>query len=114
MKGNEKTLSVLYLLLENELNAINQYIVLNNGGEKQDISNLLNENRKVMNVMQRAKWLIKQIIYLDGSSNVSKFIALKFDITGSKLFRMEEGHIDWAEMQRLQTVQMDMGKYSCN
>lgn len=114
MKENEKLLSVLYLLLEDEFSAINQHIVYFERCEKQNISKLLKANRKAMNAMRHAEWLIKRIICIDGASTVSKLIALKFAISGSELFKMEEGHIDWVQMQRLQTVQMNMGKYSYN
>ena len=89
MKENEKLLSVLYLLLEDELSAVNQYIIDSEKCKNLRIGDLLIANKKAMESMRHAEWLIKRIVHFDGASTVSKLIALKFDTTGSELISKE-------------------------
>ena len=85
MKENEKLLSVLYLLLDDELSAVSQYIIDSEKCKNPKIGDLLRSNKKAMEAMRHAEWLIKRIILFDGASNVAKLIASKFDTTGSEL-----------------------------
>lgn len=93
MKENEKLLSVLYLLLEDELSAVNQYIINSEKCKNLKIGDLLRANKKAMEAMRHAEWLIKRIVYFDGASAVSKLIALKFDTTSSDLISKENDDV---------------------
>jgi len=62
MKGNDELLTVLYLLLVDELAAVNHHYEM---CDSQDSCNLLISIRKNgKNVMQDAEWLIDRIVFL--------------------------------------------------
>ena len=66
MKGNDKLLTVLYLLLVDELAAVNRHYDM---CENQESCNLLISIRKKgRNEMQDAEWLIDRIVLLVDSS----------------------------------------------
>ncbi len=149
MKGNEKLISVLNKHLSEELSAVNQYMVhsemCGNWGYKKLH---LAIRKQAMDEMHHAEWLIKRIIFLNGSPNVSKLnaiktsksvpemikndknnehdavhmynsaIALAHEVGDegtanllTKILKMEEGHVDWAESQDAQIEQMGLENY---
>src|SRR5450759_1827875 len=140
MKGNEKLLTVLNSLLAEELTAINQYMVHSEMCENWGYDKLHMAIRKqAMDEMHHAEWLIERIIFLDGGKTVSEMIsnddkdeleavhayneaiklAREVDDQGSvdlltKILKMEEGHVDWAEIQHAQIEQMGIENYLVN
>jgi bacterioferritin len=152
MKGHEKLLAVLNQLLADELSAISQYMVhselcANWGYERlhQAIEKQAREE------MHHAEWLIRRIIFLEGTPVVSRLNPIKIgqtvpDMVGNdekaeraavrayndaialarkladqatadlllQILKMEEGHADWAEMQRAQIEQMGLENYLAN
>lgn len=152
MKGNEKLITVLNLLLVDELTAINQYIVHSEMCENWGFGKLhMAIKKQAMDEMHHAKWLIERIIFLDGSPTVSKLNSVKIGKTVpemiindetdeldavssynsaiklarevedqgtvdilSKILKMEEDHVDWAEIQQTQIKQMGLENYLAN
>ena len=78
MKGNKKLLTVLNLLLTDELTAINQYMVHSEMCENWGYAKLHMAIRKqAMDEMHHAEWLIERIIFLDDSPTVSKLNTIR-------------------------------------
>jgi bacterioferritin (cytochrome b1) len=88
MKGNEKLLAVLERLLDDELTAINQYMVhsemINNGTSDELVA------------VRSYNEAIKMARSVDDQGTVDLF---------SKILKMEEGYVDWAEIQCAQIEQ---------
>ena len=152
MKGNEKLVIVLKLLLADELTVINQYIVQSEMCKNWGYCKLfLAMKKQAIDEMHHAEWLIERILFLEGSPTVSNLNPLRIgktvsemisndDITelkvvreyndaiklahevadeGSvelltKILKMEEGHVDWVEIQRAQIEQMGIENYLVN
>ena len=149
MKGNEKLISALNLLLADELTAINQYMVHSEMCENWGYGKLYKAIRKqAMDEMHHAEWLIERILFFEGSPTVSILNPMKIGKTVpeiirndngdelvavyaynnaiklahevndqgtvellTKILKMEEGHVDWAEIQRAQIDQMGLEIY---
>ena len=149
MKGNKKLLTVLNLLLADELTVVNQYMVHSEMCENWGYNKLHKAIRKqAMDEMHHAEWLIERIIFFDGAPTVSKLNSMKIGKTVSemisydhnnelkvvreyneaiklahevddqgsvdlliKILKMEEGHVDWAEIQLAQIEQMGIENY---
>ena len=152
MKGNKKLLAVLNQLLADELTAINQYMVHSEMCDNWGFGKLHQAiEKQAMDEMHHAEWLIRRIIFLDGTPVVSKLNPMKIGTTvldmvandqeaelgavraynaaialahevGDQasvdllvhILKMEEGHVDWAEIQRAQIEQMGMENYLTN
>jgi bacterioferritin len=152
MKGNEQLLTVLNQLLADELTAISQYMVHSEMCDSWGYDKLHKAiERQAMDEMHHAEWLIRRIIFLEGTPVISKLnpieigqtvvemvgndqeaelaavraynqaIAMARDAgdqaTGDlllQILKMEEGHADWAEMQRAQIEQMGLQNYLAN
>jgi bacterioferritin len=152
MKGNENVLAALNQLLADELTAISQYMVHSemcaNWGYEQLHKAI---EKQAHDEMHHAEWLIRRIIFLEGTPVVSHLHAIKIGRTVSDMvsndqaaeraavqsynaaiglahqmadqatadlltdiLKMEEGHADWAEMQRAQIEQMGVENYLAN
>ncbi len=152
MKGNAKVIDVLNKMLAEELTAINQYVVHAELCENWGYGKLHEAiERQAMDEMHHAEWLIRRIIFLEGSPTVSKLNPMKIgknvqEMIGNdadaekdaviaynaaieiarkasdqatadllaKILKMEEDHVDWAEMQRDQIAQMGIQNYLSN
>ena len=152
MKGNEKLLTVLNQLLADELTAISQYMVHSEMCDSWGYDKLHKAiERQAMDEMHHAEWLIRRIIFLEGTPIISKLNPVKIgqtvlemvgndqeaeltavraynqaiqmareagdQATGDlllQILKMEEGHADWAEMQRAQIEQMGLQNYLAN
>jgi bacterioferritin len=152
MKGNAKLVKLLNELLADELTAISQYMVHsemcdNWGYEK--LHKAIESQAK--DEMHHAEWLIRRIIFLEGTPVVAKLnpiqigqtvaemvnndqkaelaavraynaaISLAHEVADqatadllTQILKMEEGHADWAEMQRAQIKQMGLDNYLTN
>ena len=152
MKGNEQLLTVLNQLLADELTAISQYMVHSEMCDNWGYDKLHKAiERQAMDEMHHAEWLIRRIIFLEGTPVISKLNPIKIgqtvvDMVGNdqeaevaavrayneaiamargagdqatadlllQILKMEEGHADWAEMQRAQIEQMGLQNYLAN
>jgi bacterioferritin len=78
MKGNEKILTTLNQLLADELTAINQYMVHSEMCDNWGYERLHKAfEKKAMDEMHHAEWLIQRILFLEGSPSVSKLNAIQ-------------------------------------
>ena len=149
MKGNKKLIDTLNRLLSDELTAISQYMVHSEMCDNWGYDKLHKAiEKQAMDEMHHAEWLIKRILFLEGTPAVSKLnpikigktiteivgndqdaeldavrsynsaIALARDVSDqatadllAQILKMEEGHVDWAEIQRTQIEQMGMETY---
>lgn len=149
MKGHKKIIDTLNELLRDELTAINQYMVHAKMCENWGYQKLYKViEKKAVDEMHHAEWLIERILFLEGTPNVSKLdpmkigqsvpeiinndlqaelmavpaynkaIALAHEVADQatvdlliKILRMEEGHVDWAEIQQAQIEQMGLENY---
>ena len=152
MKGNEQLLTVLNQLLADELTAISQYMVHSEMCDSWGYDKLHKAiERQAKDEMHHAEWLIRRIIFLEGTPVISKLNPIKIgqsvvDMVGNdqeaevaavraynqaiamardagdqatadlllQILKMEEGHADWAEMQRAQIEQMGLQNYLTN
>ena len=152
MKGDEQLLTVLNQLLADELTAISQYMVHSEMCDSWGYDKLHKAiEHQAMDEMHHAEWLIRRIIFLEGTPVISKPNPIKIgqtvlDIVGNdqeaelaavraynqaiamareagdqatgdlllQILKMEEGHADWAEMQRAQIEQMGVQNYLAN
>ena len=152
MKGNEKLLTVLNQLLADELTAISQYMVHSEMCDNWGYDKLHKAiEKQATDEMHHAEWLIRRIIFLDGTPVVSKLNPIRIGTTVPEMvtndqrdelsavrayndaialarevgdqasvdlltdiLKMEEGHEDWAEMQRAQIEQMGLENYLTN
>ena len=152
MKGNEQLLTVLNQLLADELTAISQYMVHSEMCDSWGYDKLHKAiERQAMDEMHHAEWLIRRIIFLEGTPVITKLNPITIgqtvlDIVGNdqeaelaavraynqaiamareagdqatgdlllQILKMEEGHADWAEMQRAQIEQMGLQNYLAN
>jgi bacterioferritin len=152
VKGDAKLLTVLNRLLADELTAISQYMVHAEMCDNWGYDTLHKAiERQAMDEMHHAEWLIRRIIFLEGTPVVSELNPMKIgqtvlDMVGNdqeaelaairayneaiatardaadqstadlllQILKMEEGHADWAEMQRAQIEQMGLENYLAN
>ena len=152
MRSNEKLLQTLNQLLADELTAISQYMVHSEMCDNWGYDKLHNAiEKQALDEMHHAEWLIRRIIFLEGTPVVAKLnfieigrtvsdmvcndqkaeveavhaynvaIGLARDVADqatadllSQILKMEEGHVDWAEMQRSQIEQMGLENYLAN
>jgi bacterioferritin len=152
MKGNEKLLAVLNQLLADELTAISQYMVHSEMCDNWGYDKLHKAiEKQAMDEMHHAEWLIRRIIFLEGTPVVARLNPIRIGQTVSdmvcndqeaelaavrayndaiglahevadqatadlllQILKMEEGHSDWAEMQRAQIKQMGVENYLAN
>lgn len=152
MKGNKKLLTALNQLLADELTAISQYMVHSEMCDNWGYDKLHKAiEAQAKDEMHHAEWLIKRIIFLEGTPVVAKLnlmkigtsvlemvtndqaaevgavrayndaIALAHEVGDqssadllTRILKMEEGHIDWAEIQRSQIEQMGLENYLAN
>lgn len=78
MKGNEKLLKVLNELLADELTAISQYMVHSEMCDNWGYEKLHKAiEKKAIDEMHHAEWLIQRIIFLEGLPVVSNLNAMK-------------------------------------
>jgi bacterioferritin len=78
MKGNEKLLTVLNQLLADELTAISQYMVHSEMCDNWGYDKLHKAiERQAMDEMHHAEWLIRRIIFLEGTPVISKLNPIK-------------------------------------
>lgn len=149
MKGNKKLLTVLNQLLADELTAINQNVVHSEMCDSWGYDKLHKAiEKQARDEMHHAVWLIKRIIFLEGTPDVSKLnpitigtnvlemimndqqaevaavrayndaIAVAHEVGDQssvelliRILKMEEGHEDWAAIQRAQIDQMGLENY---
>jgi bacterioferritin len=149
MKGNKKLIDTLNRLLADELTAISQYMVHSEMCENWGYDKLDKAiEKQAMDEMHHAEWLIRRILFLEGTPAVSKLNPIKIgktvtDIVGNdqeaelravrsynsaitlardvadqatadllaQILKMEEGHVDWGEIQRSQIEQMGLETY---
>jgi len=131
MKGNEKLLIELNSLLKDKLTVINQYKVHSEMCKNWGYGKLhLAIRKQAVDEMHHVEWLIERINFLNGLPTVSKLNTIKIGKTVSTMINndkvdeldaasiyndrirlvrevedqgtMEEGHVDWAEIQRIQ------------
>lgn len=152
MKGNAKLIGVLNELLADELTAISQYMVHSEMCDSWGYEKLHKAiEKKAIDEMHHAEWLIQRILFLEGIPVVNKLKDMKIgknvqEIVGNdeqaeadaiksynvaiklchevddqstadlltKILKMEEGHVDWAEVQREQIAQMGLSAYLSN
>jgi bacterioferritin len=152
MKGNHKLVKVLNELLADELTAISQYMVHSEMCENWGYEKLHKAiESQAKDEMHHAEWLIRRVIFLEGTPVVSKLNPIKIGQTVLEMvsndqeaesaavcaynaaidlarevadqatadlliqiLKMEEGHMDWAEIQRAQIEQMGLENYLSN
>jgi bacterioferritin len=86
MKGNEKLIAVLNQLLADELTAISQYMVHSEMCENWGYDKLHKAiEQQAMDEMHHAEWLIRRIIFLEGTPVVSKLNPIKIGQTVSAM-----------------------------
>ncbi len=86
MKGNEKVLKVLNQLLAEELTAINQYMVHAEMCDNWGYDKLHKAiEKRAIDEMHHAEWLIGRILFLEGTPVVSKLNPIKIGKTVPEL-----------------------------
>ncbi len=82
MKGNEKLIKVLNDLLADELTAISQYMVHSEMCDNWGYGKLHKDiEKKAIDEMHHAEWLIGRILFLEGMPIVSKLNEMKIGKT---------------------------------
>ncbi len=82
MKGNAKLIEVLNDLLSDELTAVNQYMLHSEMCAHWGFHALHAEiERRAIDEMKHAEWLISRILFLEGTPNVSKYKEIKIGKT---------------------------------
>ncbi|MCS7337796.1 MAG: bacterioferritin [Verrucomicrobiae bacterium] len=82
MKGNEKVLEALNQLLADELTAINQYMVHAEMCDNWAYEKLHKAiEKRAIDEMHHAEWLISRILFLEGTPIVSKLNPMKIGKT---------------------------------
>jgi len=152
MKGHPDIINTLNGLLSDELTAINQYMVHSEMCDNWGYDKLHKAiEKQAMDEMHHAEWLIRRIIFLEGTPAVARLNPIKIgqtvpNMVGNdqkaevaavqaynaaiglarevadqataellvQILKMEEGHADWAEVQRSQIEQMGLENYLAN
>ncbi len=82
MKGNPKLIQTLNQLLADELTAISQYMVHSEMCDNWGYDKLHKAiEKQAMDEMHHAEWLIKRILFLEGTPEVSKLNPMKIGKT---------------------------------
>ena len=152
MKGHDQLIETLNHLLADELTAISQYMVHSEMCDNWGYDKLHKAMEKqAHDEMHHAEWLIRRILFLEGTPVVSSLNPMRIGQTVSEMVTndqaaeasavgayndaitlchnvadqatadllgnillMEEGHADWAEIQRAQIEQMGLENYLAN
>ena len=152
MQGNDKVLAALNQLLADELTAISQYMVHSEMCDNWGYDKLHQAiEHQARDEMHHAEWLNRRILFLEGTTVVSKLNPIRIGQTVlaivsndqedelgairaynsaiglarevadqatadllTQILKMEEGHVDWAEIQRTQIEQMGIENYLTN
>ncbi len=86
MLGNEKLLTVLNQLLADELTAISQYMVHSEMCESWGYDKLHKAiERQAMDEMHHAEWLIRRIIFLEGTPVIAKLNPIRIGQTVAEM-----------------------------
>lgn len=86
MKSNEKLLGVLNQLLADELTAISQYMVHSEMCESWGYDKLHKAiERQAMDEMHHAEWLIRRIIFLEGTPVIAKLNPIRIGPTVAEM-----------------------------
>lgn len=86
MKGNEKLIKVLNQLLADELTAISQYMVHSEMCDNWGYEKLHKAiEKQAVDEMHHAEWLIRRIIFLEGTPVVQKLNPMKIGKTVSEI-----------------------------
>ena len=86
MKSNEQLLSVLNQLLADELTAISQYMVHSEMCESWGYDKLHKAiERQAMDEMHHAEWLIRRIIFLEGTPVIAKLNPIRIGPTVAEM-----------------------------
>src|SRR5512136_1787839 len=90
MKGNDKVLAVLNELLAEELTAISQYMVHSEMCDSWGYEKLHKAiEKQAVDEMHHAEWLIKRIIFLEGTPVVSKLNPIKIGKTVADMVKYD-------------------------
>jgi len=101
MKGNQSVIDCFNLLLSNELTAIDQYFIHSRMYEDWGLNKLYERlNHEMEEETQHADWLIKRILFLEGTPNLVKRRDI---IVGSDVKSMMENDLK-LEMEVVQAV----------
>ena len=99
MKDDDQLLSVLYLLLADELADIKEDVAHSRMHQNRDAGILNVTTRKqATGAMQNAGWLIERIIFFEGSLKASKLDDQETANMLKRIHRMQAGHVDWFGM----------------
>ena len=92
MKGNEKVIETLNVLLREELTAISQYMVHSEMCDNWGYGKLHKDiEKKAIDEMHHAEWLISRILFLEGLPVVTKLNAMKIGKNVLEMFTNDEG-----------------------
>lgn len=101
MKGNQSVIDCFNLLLSNELTAIDQYFIHSRMYEDWGLNKLYERlNHEMEEETQHADWLIKRILFLEGTPNLVKRRDI---IVGNDVKSMMENDLK-LEMEVVQAV----------
>jgi len=91
MKGNDKVIAALNMLLADELTAINQYIVHSEMCANWGYGELHEAiEKRAITEMKHAEMLIGRILFLEGSPTVSKLNRMKIAATVQDMVQADE------------------------
>jgi bacterioferritin len=91
MKGNEKIIETLNMLLADELTAISQYMVHAEMCENWGYGKLHSAiEKQAFDEMHHAEWLIQRIIFLEGKPVVSKLNPIKIGTSVSEIIHNDQ------------------------
>jgi bacterioferritin len=92
MKGNEKLIKVLNELLADELTAISQYMVHSEMCDNWGYDKLHKAiEKQAVDEMHHAEWLIRRIIFLEGTPVVAKLNPMKIGKTVLEIVTNDQG-----------------------
>ncbi len=102
MKGNDKVVAVLNKLLADELTAISQYMVHSEMCDNWGYDKLHKAiEQQAHDEMHHAEWLIRRILFLEGTPVVSKLNPIKIGQTVSEIVSNDQED-ELGAVQRLQ------------
>lgn len=91
MKGNQKLLTLLNQLLAEELTAINQYMVHSEMCDSWGYGKLHKAiEKQAFDEMHHAEWLIRRILFLDGTPVVSQLNPMKVGVSVSDMITNDQ------------------------
>jgi bacterioferritin len=92
MKGNDKIIAVLNDLLADELTAISQYMVHSEMCDNWGYEKLHKAvEKQAKDEMHHAEWLIKRILFLEGTPEVSKLKPMTIGTNVPEIIGNDEG-----------------------